>query len=158
MNPFAWLKSDRPVSGVRRGVSWGSLAAVGGVLWLLASVSCGCGVTGEYTARAKCQEALISASALKMQVTEFALANRRLPRSRAELAGPPAAVESKYVKSLELRPDASIVLYLHGAKQFEGHAIVLRPSLAGTEVTWTCGTPDPAFYKYLPRSCRGEPN
>jgi hypothetical protein len=108
--------------------------------------------------RAKCSEALIAASALKAQVTESAIANGRLPRSSAELEPPPAAVESKYVRSAELRQDATIVLRLQGVKEFEGRSIILRPSLEGTQVSWVCGTPDPAFFRYLPGSCRNELN
>lgn len=152
---IAWLENRGLAAGKRRGARWGACAAVGGGIWLLASVSCGCG-GANYAVRAKCSEAMLASSALKMQVTEFAIANERLPRSSAELEGPPAAVESKYVRSFELRPDATIVLRLHGTKEFEGRSIILRPSLEGTQVTWVCGTPDPAFYRYLPTSCRNE--
>jgi len=155
MDPFAWLKNGGRVSGTRSGASWGVLAAVGGIIWLLASVSCACG-GGDYPLRAKCTEAVLASSAVKVQVTEFAIANERLPRSSAELEGPLATVQSKYVQSFELRPDASIVVRLQGEKQFEGRSIILRPSLEGTQVSWVCGTPDPAFYRYLPGSCRNE--
>jgi competence protein ComGC len=145
---------DNHAPGKRRGIRLVEALIVVGIIGILSAVTlCACGPPFDYTSRAKCSEAILACAELKTQIAEFAIKNGRLPASLSELNAP-AAVKSPHVKSFELRRDASIFLRLQGAKEIDSRAVVLRPSLAETGVSWKCDSPDTALYKHLPAECR----
>ena len=149
-----FLRNDGLPPGEKRRLRWPEWAVVAGFIGLLASVACGCGGYADYTLRAKCSEAVLACAQVKAQVDEFAMKNGRLPVNINELDQPPP--RNKWVKSMDLRRDATIVTTLQGEKAFEGKILVFRPVLEGGNVNWTCGTPDEKFYKYLPATCRNK--
>jgi hypothetical protein len=76
----------------------------------------------------------------------------------AALGLPP--IQSKFVQSLDLLADATIVATIRGVEDAEGQIILVRPILEDGKITWTCGAPDENLWKYLPPMCRHkmEPN
>jgi hypothetical protein len=108
----------------------------------------------DYHLRANISEAILACSQVKAQVNEFAKKNGRLPVSKAELEQPLSG--SQYLKSIDLRHDATLVATLQGEKEFDGKVLLLRPALDRGKVIWVCGAADESLRKYLPASCRNK--
>lgn len=108
-----------------------------------------------HSPRAKVSEAILTASGMRTDITEFHQQHGRLPNveeaARFRIEGD--AVASKFVQSVIYDPQTQrIVITLRDP--YPGKKIGLRAELRGAQLhSWTCGPID-LDPKYLPGSCR----
>ena len=127
----------------------GALAT--GVLWLCIVYIAVAPLYADYTPRAKVSEAVLSASGMRNDLTEFFEGERRLP-GPAEASRFRAASPSKYVENVAYEPGESrIVVTLREVQP--GKRFALYATVKDGALDWSCRTID-VERKYLPSGCR----
>lgn len=109
----------------------------------------------DYTTRAKVSELILAASTGRTTLTELVQVKGSAP-GNSEVAAAISTQTSKYVSAVAGSASGSVMEVTVtgkdlGASDATGN-IVLRGTVSGTSVTWTCGGSLPA--KYRPASCR----
>jgi len=103
----------------------------------------------DYTMRAQTAGVLARAGEAKIAVTEFVMAQQRLPGSLAETGYQPRSIPN--LREIQFDPTRGLVLQIDiGAESGE---LVLIPSTSDDLVTWRCKAIS-IKPRYLPASCR----
>jgi len=106
----------------------------------------------DYTVRAKVSEMVLAASAAKNSIAEYVNTNGVIPDTAS------ATVEnqvSKFVASVVWTSPDIIVTATGAEPALLNKQIILKATLAGNQVNWTCQAgATPVDAKYLPSSCK----
>ena len=132
--------------------AWTLLGALAmGVLWLCIVYTAVAPMYGDYTPRAKMSEAILAASGMRTELTEFFDKERRLPGA-AESSRFRADRPSRYVESVHYEPgEKRVVVTLREIQP--GKRFALYANEKDGHLTWTCRTID-VERKDLPGICR----
>ena len=136
--------------------AWTGLGAlVFGAFWFAIVLAMSKPQYAEYTPRAKLSEAILAASSMRTEITEFYQNNGRLPNAeeaaRFRIEG--TAAPWKFAESVIYEPqNRRIVVTLR--EVFPGKRIALRVEERSGDFRWTCGPIDNLDKKQLPMSCR----
>ncbi len=116
----------------------------------------------DYTIRTKVTEGLSLAGASKLAVADSYSSLGVLPLDNTAAGLPlPAAIASKYVKSITVANGVISILYgntgtLGGSPAMDTKIVTLTPSVANAgSITWICAIgAATTYYKYMPAECR----
>jgi type IV pilus assembly protein PilA len=153
MVPFKELKMSRiPMMKKRaqQGFTLIELMIVVAIIGILAAVALP--AYQDYTIRAKVTEGLSLASGVKATVSEN-IANGALTAGSGVCSGFTDLGVVHNVASLTCT-DATGKLTITMGAAAQSVVLALTPSATATPIAWSCTTPDPAHYKYVPAECR----
>ncbi len=109
----------------------------------------------DFTIRSKVSEGLSLASAAKLSVMEYYLAQGQWPRNNTSAGMPhPESISGDFVQSVAVSDNEIIVTFGEGAGPgLTNKNLVLSANDQGGSITWQCNGDD-IDNKYLPPNCR----
>lgn len=132
--------------------AWTFIGALAmGALWFCIVYVAVAPMYADYTPRSKMSEAVLSASEMRNEITEFFDKERRLP-GPSEAGRFHTARPSKYVENVAYEPGESRIVVTMREVQ-PGKRFALYATVKDGTLDWSCRTID-VERKYLPNACR----